>query len=100
MSADSSRETEASQGPVGERRGGKRQPFAGEISIRFLDPVLVGPGENISEDGVFFVTDDSVRVEVSTGEDGEVYAGELVRLHSMGAGKTGVAVRFTDSKKS
>ena len=100
MSTDQGKETTGSQGVVGERRGDERQPFEGEITIRFLEAELVGPGENISGDGVFFVTEDSVRVEVSTGEGGEIYEGELVRLHSMGGGKTGVAVRFNEVRKA
>lgn len=95
MSDDRGEQTENSKGLVDERRIGERQPFEGEITIRFLDPVLVGPGENISAEGVFFVADGSVKVEVSTSEGGEVFTGELVRLHKMGEGKTGVAVRFT-----
>jgi hypothetical protein len=97
MTSDQDNKQDSLQPLADERRGGERQPFDGEIRIRFLDPILVGPGENISGDGVFFVTEDSVRVEVSTDGDDKVYQGELVRLHSMGSGKTGVAVRFEPS---
>ncbi|MHC5062662.1 MAG: hypothetical protein ACYTG5_01655 [Planctomycetota bacterium] len=94
MSSDQDKKVGTTQPVADERRGDARQPFEGEIRVRLLDPILVGPGENISGDGVFFVTEGSVQVEVSAGEDGKVYQGELVRLHSMGGGKTGVAVRF------
>ncbi len=94
MNLDQNKNDSAAQPVADERRGGERKPFDGEIRIRFLDSELVGPGENISGDGVFFVTEGSVRVEVSAGDDGKTYQGELVRLHSMGSGKTGVAVRF------
>lgn len=62
-----------------------------------LDPLsIVGPGENISREGVFFVIDGRIRATVTIEGRDEVLQGELVRIQSMGAGRTGIAVRFDD----
>lgn len=79
-----------------ERRGGDRQPLAGNVVVRFDDVPLVGSGQNTSPEGVFFVADGAVRVRVQVaGQDPVV--GEVVRMTSMGNGKTGIAVVFPDA---
>ena len=76
------------------RRSGERAPLDGRVTVHFPEEPLVGPGENISDAGVFFVVDQNVRVKVEVeGRDGTV-EGELVRFQSMGEGRTGIAIRF------
>jgi hypothetical protein len=76
-----------------ERRASDRQDCAGPVAVRFVEAQLVGPGANNSSEGVFFVAQGAVRVQVRLG-DGEWREGELVRAQSMGEGKVGLAVRF------
>lgn len=76
-----------------DRRGGNRQALGGHVVVRFDDVPLVGSGQNISPDGVFFVAEGAVRVLVQL-EGEEPVVGEVVRMTSMGDGKTGIAVAF------
>ncbi|MEM7206014.1 MAG: PilZ domain-containing protein [Planctomycetota bacterium] len=78
-----------------ERRINNRAPLDNEVTVRFEPQQVVGPGQNISEDGVFFVADAAINVQVEiSGTGGEWRAGEIVRIQSMGEGKVGIAVRF------
>ena len=66
------------------------------MSIRFSRDALVGNGQNISEQGVFFVAEGRVVVEVEIeGREG-VLQGELVRTENMGSGSVGIAVKFDE----
>lgn len=76
------------------RRSSDRAPLDGSVTVRWPEAPLAGSGENISPQGVFFVADEALKVFVRIpGQEGEV-EGELVRIQSMGEGKTGIAVRF------
>jgi len=79
-----------------ERRGGDREPLAGNVVVRFDDIPLIGSGQNISPEGVFFVAEGAVRVRVQMA-GGEPVVGEVVRVTSMGDGRTGIAVVFPES---
>lgn len=63
------------------------------VTIRFEAGTIVGSGENISAQGVFFTADGSLPVVVQIAGQGDV-RGQLVRLESMGGGRIGIAVRF------
>ena len=75
-----------------DRRGGERTPTSASVTVH-IDQPIVGPGQNLSSDGLFFVTEGAIRVRVAIEGEGE-REGELVRLQSMGGGKLGLAVRF------
>ncbi len=79
-----------------ERRGGDRQPLVGNVVVRFDDIPLIGSGQNVSPEGVFFVADGAVRVQVQM-EGRDPVVGEVVRVTSMGDGKTGIAVVFPEA---
>ena len=76
-----------------ERRHDDRQPLMGEVVVRFEDTPLIGSGQNASREGVFFVAEGAVRVQVQL-EGEEPVIGEVVRMASMGNGKIGIAVAF------
>lgn len=76
-----------------ERRSRERVPLADEVSVCFQHDAIVGPGQNISDEGVFFVTDGAIRVTVHIAGRGELH-GEVVRVQSMGEGKLGMAIKF------
>jgi hypothetical protein len=77
-----------------DRRGSDRVALDSEVSVQFDPTPILGPGQNISPEGVFFVAAGSIRVQVTISGRDEAYEGELVRLQSMGEGKLGLAVRF------
>ena len=80
-----------------EGRRAKRVDLESKVTIRISDQVLVGNGQNISEQGVFFVAEGRLPVEVQIeGRDGTL-AGELVRTENMGSGQLGIAVRFDEA---
>jgi len=76
-----------------DRRGSGRRPCATDVTVVFDDGPLVGPSENLSREGVFFVARASLRVRVKVGDD-EWIEGEVVRVQSMGDGNVGLAVKF------
>ena len=87
-------------GQVGIRgRQAPRVDIDSEVTIRFDAGVLVGSGENISLQGVFFTADGELPVTVMVAGRGEA-RGKLVRLESMGGGRIGIAVRFDDAQPS
>jgi len=73
-----------------------RTAMTGQVTIAFDAGAIVGPGQNISAQGVFFVAAGSIPVRVSVDGDGTSVPGELVRVESMGDGKVGIAVRFRE----
>ena len=76
------------------RREPERVPLEGEVVVQIEPGQVIGSGQNLSEDGVFFVADGKLRVRVRIeGREGEFF-GELVRVESLAAGQTGIAVRF------
>jgi hypothetical protein len=79
---------------LGERRRDDRQRLGGTVTVRLPAQAVVGPGENISSDGVFFVTEAALEVEVTLPGEVEARRGELVRLTQIGGGRVGVAIRF------
>lgn len=76
------------------RRGDRREAMDGVVTVRFEDQQVVGPGQNVSDEGLFFVADGAVRVAVEVEGDGGCRSGEVVRVQSMGEGKVGIAIRF------
>ena len=82
-----------------ERRFDNRQALDGDVVVELAEPQIIGPGQNISPEGVFFVSEGAVRVRIRIeGEDEGWRAGELIRVQSMGPNQVGVAVKFTDSE--
>jgi hypothetical protein len=86
-------EREGKIGIIG--RKSPRVALASDVTIRFAAGTLVGSGDNISLQGVFFTADGSVPVIVQVAGHPDV-PGKLVRLESMGDGRIGIAVRFDD----
>ncbi|GAB4150418.1 MAG: hypothetical protein Fur0037_18940 [Planctomycetota bacterium] len=78
------------------RRQADRIQMHETVTVTISSDPVTGPGKNISEQGLFFVADARIPVEVRIkGVDG-VLAGELVRVQTMKEGKIGIAVRFLD----
>lgn len=87
--------TKASPGIRG--RQAPRVDLSSDVTIQLDDITLVGSGDNISLQGVFFTTDEPITVSVQVADHGEV-RGKLVRLESMGDGRYGIAVRFDEAQ--
>jgi hypothetical protein len=77
-----------------ENRRDPRIELAEQVTIRFEAGEIVGPGQNISLQGVFFTAPASIPVTVRIAGKSEVVRGELVRVETMGDGRVGIAVRF------
>lgn len=73
----------------------ERVRLASDVAIDFESATIVGPGENISEQGVYFTATGGVPVTVRIGS-GRSVRGRLVRFESMGDGRVGIAVRFDE----
>ncbi|MCB9879753.1 MAG: PilZ domain-containing protein [Planctomycetes bacterium] len=80
--------------PTDVRRRAERVAMDGNVKIRFATEAIVGSGQNVSSQGVFFVSEGRVPVTVTIeGRDGDI-SGELVRIENMGNGQFGLAVKF------
>lgn len=77
-----------------ERRRTERGPLAGRVTVEMAPEPIVGPGQNISEEGVFFVAETSLRVRVKIDGEERWLDGEVVRVQSMGEGRVGMAIKF------
>ncbi len=82
---------------VDERRDTPRVPMGETVTIKIHTDTIVGPGQNISAQGVFFIADAAIKVSVSILGVPEPVAGQLVRVQHMGEGKLGIAVRFEEN---
>ncbi|MFK7742959.1 MAG: PilZ domain-containing protein [Planctomycetota bacterium] len=77
-------------------RRAPRLALDGKVTVRLVSNAIHGSGQNVSEQGVFFLADGSVPVEIEVeGHDG-VIAGKLIRAESMGPESLGIAVKFDD----
>lgn len=75
-----------------ETRRSERLPLDAPVTIEFAGGAIVGPGQNISRDGVYFTAEGSFPVTVRL--QGREVHGHLIRFESMGGGRIGVAIRF------
>ena len=73
-----------------------RHPFDAAVTVEVDAAQLVGSGENISSQGVFFTVAERLSVTVRIDGRTDGIRGELVRVESMGGGKVGIAVRFLE----
>lgn len=78
-----------------ENRRAPRGELDGKVTVRFDVAGVSGAGRNIAEQGVYLTAEVRVPVTVEIdGHDGALL-GELVRIESLGDGRLGIAVRFT-----
>lgn len=82
------------QNTASDLRRESRVPIDDEVTIEIDAQNIVGPGKNVSAQGVYFTTSAAVRVRVRFAGKDRVVPGELVRVESMGDGQVGIAVRF------
>ena len=87
-------EDDQTKAGLGERRTADREPMQGAVTVAFGEQSIVGPGQNVSEEGVFFIVEGALRVRVRTSDGAEWRDGEVIRVQTMGEGKLGMAVRF------
>ena len=80
-----------------EGRRAERVDLDGNVKIRFTVECVEGSGQNVSAEGVFFVSQGRVPVEVVVeGSNGPV-TGQLVRIENLGDGNVGIAVKFDEA---
>ena len=78
---------------IADSRRDPRVPIGDEVTIVFDVDRIVGPGKNVSAQGLYFTTEAALRVKVSMAGKETTVPGELVRVESMGNGRVGIAVR-------
>ena len=86
---DTTESTEADK-----RRSGDRTRLEGSVTVQFCENDVVGSGQNVSEEGVFFEAEGALRVRVRVNADEEWRDAVVVRMQSMDQGRIGIAVRF------
>ena len=74
----------------------ERVGFDSTVTIRLAGDAIVGSGQNVSGQGVFFVSEASIPVSIEIDGRPGTLAGELVRIENMGEGLLGIAVKFED----
>lgn len=79
---------------IADSRRDPRVPIGDEVTIVFDVDRIVGPGKNVSAQGLYFTTEAALRVKVNIAGQETSVPGELVRVESMGNGQVGIAVRF------
>ncbi|MEC7584455.1 MAG: PilZ domain-containing protein [Planctomycetota bacterium] len=79
---------------IADSRRDPRVPIGDEVTIVFDVDRIVGPGKNVSAQGLYFTTEAALRVKVNIAGRDTTLSGELVRVDSMGHGQVGIAVRF------
>lgn len=79
-----------------ESRRDERLPLDGAVTVEIDAGRIVGSGQNISAQGVFFTTDGALPVRVCIGGREPGVRGELVRYETMGDGRVGIAIRFLE----
>jgi hypothetical protein len=79
-------------------RQAERVGFDSNVTIRLSSDAIVGSGQNVSGQGVFFVSESSIPVTVEIDGRPGTIEGELVRIENMGAGQVGIAVKFDDTR--
>jgi hypothetical protein len=77
-----------------DQRRDRRVPIDHDVTIQIDAQSVVGPGKNVSAQGVYFTASGPLRVRVRIGTREQVVPGELVRVEAMGDGTIGIAVRF------
>ena len=77
-----------------ERRVNDRVPLEGPVTVSFVEQEVIGPGENVSDEGVFFIAEAALKVRVRVDDTAEWRDAEIVRVQSMGDGRLGMAARF------
>ncbi len=70
--------------------------MAERVAITLDAGSIIGTGQNISAQGLYFMTEGSIPVTVRVGGVESPLRGELVRITAMGDGRLGIAVRFAD----
>lgn len=83
-----------SEQAVAENRRAPRVDMLASVTVVLPACEIVGPGQNISAQGLYFTTTAALRVMVRVAGSGQELEGELVRVESMGNGQLGIAVRF------
>ncbi|MEZ5989315.1 MAG: hypothetical protein R3F30_09370 [Planctomycetota bacterium] len=79
---------------VEEHRNSTREPLDGSVQVRLRQDLVCGPGQNLSQDGVYLVANDEIPVEVVLPGESEARKGFLVRVHALRKGEIGIAIRF------
>lgn len=88
---------QSSSGNPADQRASPRVDMDGTVTVRLAADAISGSGQNISEQGVFFVASGSVPVEVEIEGRAGRLRGQLVRIENLGQDGVGIAVKFDEA---
>ena len=80
-----------------ERRLDPRIPLESNVEIRIIGTRFQGPSENISSQGIFFVSEAEIPVEVTVSRRYPPLKGRIVRVQAIREDTLGIAVRFDET---
>lgn len=81
---------------VQDRRGTERIPLEGTVSVKVVEGEILGPSRNISQEGIYFIAEAEMPVQVTLPMDGRVLSGKIVRVGAVRDGELGIAIRFDE----
>lgn len=76
-------------------RESPRVALDGAVQVRLTGEALEGPGQNLSQDGVYLIAEGEIAVEVLLPGATEYRKGHLVRANQVRDGALGLAIRFS-----
>lgn len=86
----------ANDNGTAERRRDDRRDLSGKVTVSVPAQALDGSGENVSDDGLYFVSGSALEVEVQLPGEATPRRGKLVRVAAMAEGRVGIAVKFAN----
>jgi hypothetical protein len=79
-----------------DRRLAGRIPIEGQVCVKILESHILGPSRNISQEGIYFIAEAEMPVEVTLPGNGGVFKGKVVRVGAVREGELGIAIRFDE----
>lgn len=86
----------ANDNGTAERRRDDRRDLSGKVTVSVPAQALDGSGDNVSDDGLYFVAGSALEVEVQLPGEATPRRGKLVRVAALAEGRVGIAVKFAN----
>ena len=81
---------------VTERRAATRLPTGGSAAVRIRETEILGPSRNVSPEGIYFIAEAEIPVEVRLPNANTTVSGKIVRIGAVRDGELGIAIRFDE----
>ena len=77
-----------------ERRSDGRIEVEGSVCVSIMQADILGPSRNVSREGIYFIAEAELPVEVTLPTSGDKVRGRIVRIGAVRDGEVGVAIKF------